>query len=44
MFKVVADHFSIAVYLVCWRQLRMVQQRMFRNRWRHLGGVVPGEI
>jgi hypothetical protein len=30
----VADHFSIVVYLVCWRQLRTVCQRMFRNCWR----------
>jgi len=29
----VADHFSIDVYLVCWCQLRTVYQRMFRNHW-----------
>ena len=29
----IADHFSIVVYLVCWCQLRMVYQRMFRNCW-----------
>jgi uncharacterized metal-binding protein YceD (DUF177 family) len=30
----VPDHFSAVVYWVCWRQLRPVCQRMFRNRWR----------
>jgi len=29
----VADHFSIFVYYDCWRQLRTVYQRTFRNRW-----------
>jgi hypothetical protein len=36
----VADRFSI----VCWRQLRTVCQRMFRNRSGRVGGVVRGEI
>ena len=30
----VADHLSMVVYYVCWRQLRTFCQRMFRNRWR----------
>jgi hypothetical protein len=30
----VADHFSVVVYQVCWRQLLTVCQQMFRNRWR----------
>jgi len=32
--EVVADHFSIIVYKVCWRQLQTVCQHMFGNCWR----------
>ena len=42
--RTVADHFSIVVCQVCWRQLRTVYQRMFRNRWRKVGGVVRRDL
>ena len=42
--EVIADHFSIVVYQVCWHQLQTVCQHMFRNCWQYVGGVVRGEI
>jgi len=41
---VAANHLSIVVYQVCWRQLRTVCRRIFRNRWRKVGEVVQEEI